>query len=171
MGNERRMAVVKEVQKLVEAGILREVRRESWVANPVMVKKSDGTWRMCVDYTDLNKACTKDSFPLPNIDAKIDSLAPYRYKCFLDAYKGYHQIKMAREDEDKTAFHTDIGIFLSLVHETGRKREAKEFFLDQPLLEDRQASNNILGGPPRDTAPLKCVDLFDQWVSEPLEDR
>ncbi|KAK1417533.1 hypothetical protein QVD17_26662 [Tagetes erecta] len=111
MGNERRMAVVKEVQKLVEAGILREVRRESWVANPVMVKKSDGTWRMCVDYTDLNKACTKDSFPLPNIDAKIDSLAPYRYKCFLDAYKGYHQIKMAREDEDKTAFHTDIGIF------------------------------------------------------------
>ncbi|KAK1431626.1 hypothetical protein QVD17_08115 [Tagetes erecta] len=111
MGAERRAAVTKEVKKLVEAGILREVQRESWVANPVMVKKTDGTWRMCVDYTDLNRACSKDSFPLPNIDAKIDSLAPFRYKCFLDAYKGYHQIKMARGDEDKTAFHTDIGIF------------------------------------------------------------
>lgn len=76
-----------------------------------MVKKQDGSWRLCIDFTDLNKACSKDSYRLPDINEKIDSLAPYKYKCFLDAYKGYHQIQMAPAEEDKTAFHTDIGIY------------------------------------------------------------
>jgi hypothetical protein len=66
---------------------------------------------MCVDYKDLNKACPKDTYPLPNIDTKIDSLAPFQFKCFLDAYQGYHQIQMAPEDEDKTTFHTNIDVF------------------------------------------------------------
>ncbi|XP_035838809.1 uncharacterized protein LOC118486452 [Helianthus annuus] len=66
---------------------------------------------MCVDYTDLNKACPKDCYSLPEIDKKIDSLAPYRRKCFLDCYKGYHQVQMKLEDEDKTAFWTDLRIF------------------------------------------------------------
>jgi hypothetical protein len=66
---------------------------------------------MCVDFKNLNDACPKDCYPLPSIDVKVDSLAPFRYKCFLDAYKGYYQVQMAKEDEDKTAFYTDIGIF------------------------------------------------------------
>ncbi|XP_022032871.1 uncharacterized protein LOC110933979 [Helianthus annuus] len=111
MAPNRRAAVVKEVRKLVEAGILRETQYHTWVSNPVMVKKPDGTWRMCIDFKDLNKACPKDAYPLPEIDLKVDSLVPYRFKCFLDAYKGYHQIKMSKEDEEKTAFHTDVGIF------------------------------------------------------------
>ncbi|KAJ0736047.1 putative nucleotidyltransferase, Ribonuclease H [Helianthus annuus] len=84
-----------QVCELLKAGILREVRYQSWVANPVMVEKSNGGWRMCVDYTDLNKACPKDCYSLPEIDKKIDSLAPYRWKCFLDCYKGYHQVQMS----------------------------------------------------------------------------
>nr|GEU37751.1 CO dehydrogenase flavoprotein-like, FAD-binding, subdomain 2 [Tanacetum cinerariifolium] len=68
-------------------------------------------WRMCVDFKDLNKACPKDGYPLPKIDWKVESLCGYPYKCFLDAYKGYHQIKMAEEDEEKTAFITSQGIF------------------------------------------------------------
>ncbi|GJR52454.1 reverse transcriptase domain-containing protein [Tanacetum coccineum] len=76
-----------------------------------MVKKHDGTWRMCVDFKDLNNACPKDCYPLPEIDWKIESLCGYPFKCFLDAYKGYHQIKMAKEDEEKTAFTTNQGIF------------------------------------------------------------
>nr|GEV64074.1 reverse transcriptase domain-containing protein [Tanacetum cinerariifolium] len=64
-----------------------------------------------VDFKDLNKACPKDGYPLPKIDWKVESLCGYPYKCFLDAYKGYHQIKMAEEDEEKTAFITSQGIF------------------------------------------------------------
>ncbi|XP_071699941.1 uncharacterized protein [Rutidosis leptorrhynchoides] len=95
-----------EVDNLVRANILREVRYQTWVANPVLVKKADGSWRMCVNFKDINKACPKDNYPLPEIDWKVESLSGFRYKCFLDAYKGYHQILMAVGDEDKTPFHT-----------------------------------------------------------------
>jgi hypothetical protein len=61
---------------------------------------------MCVDFKEINKACTKDYYPLPAIDAKVDALSRYLFKCFLDAYKGYHQIQMARSNEDKMKFHT-----------------------------------------------------------------
>ncbi|GKC77586.1 reverse transcriptase domain-containing protein [Tanacetum coccineum] len=77
----------------------------------MMVKKHDNSWRMCVDFKDLNKACPKDGYPLPEIDWKVESLCGYPFKCFIDAYKGYHQIKMAKEDEEKTAFITSQWIF------------------------------------------------------------
>ncbi|GJY23487.1 reverse transcriptase domain-containing protein [Tanacetum coccineum] len=108
---ERNKAIQEEVEKLVDAGIMKEVHYHSWLSNPVMVKKHDGTWRMCVDFKDLNNACPKDCYPLPEIDWKVESLCGYSFKCFLDAYKGYHQIKMAKEDEEKTAFITSQGIF------------------------------------------------------------
>ncbi|XP_071713415.1 uncharacterized protein [Rutidosis leptorrhynchoides] len=76
-----------------------------------MVKKLDGGWRMCVDFTNIIKACPKDCYPLPEIDWKVKSLNGYQYKSFLDAYKGYHQIKMAKEDEEKTSFFTSRGIY------------------------------------------------------------
>ncbi|GJV77167.1 reverse transcriptase domain-containing protein [Tanacetum coccineum] len=66
---------------------------------------------MCVDFKDLNKACPKDSYPLPEIDRKVESLCGYPFKCFLDAYKGYHQIKMVKEDEEKTTFIKSQGIY------------------------------------------------------------
>ncbi|GKA89671.1 hypothetical protein Tco_0811483 [Tanacetum coccineum] len=62
---ERAKAILEEVHKLVEAGIMREVYYHDWLSNPVMVKKSDGSWQMCVDFTDLNKACPQDCYPLP----------------------------------------------------------------------------------------------------------
>ncbi|GKA50759.1 reverse transcriptase domain-containing protein [Tanacetum coccineum] len=108
---ERNKAIQEEVEKLVDAGIMKEVHYHSWLSNPVMVKKHDGTWRMCVDFKDLNNACPKDCYPLPEIDWKVESLCGFPFKCFLDAYKGYHQIKMAKEDEEKTAFITSQGIF------------------------------------------------------------
>ncbi|GJU08130.1 hypothetical protein Tco_1124560 [Tanacetum coccineum] len=103
---ERNKAIQEEVAKLVEAKIMREVHYHDWLSNPVMVKKHDGSRRMCVNFTDLNKSCPKDFYPFLEIDWKIESLYGYPFKCFLDAYKGYHQIKMAEEDEDKTTFHT-----------------------------------------------------------------
>ncbi|GJX35376.1 hypothetical protein Tco_0246933 [Tanacetum coccineum] len=108
---DRNQAIQKEVGKLVEAGIMKEVHYHDWLYNPVMVKKHDDSWRMCVDFKDLNKACPKDGYPLPEIDWKVESLYGFPFKCFLDAYKGYHQIQMAKEDEEKTAFITSQGIF------------------------------------------------------------
>nr|GEU98339.1 reverse transcriptase domain-containing protein [Tanacetum cinerariifolium] len=103
---ERAKAIQAEVQKLVDTGIMREVYYHDWLSNPVMVKKHDGSWQMCVDFTDLNKACPQDCYPLPEIDWKVESLCGYPFKCFLDAYKGYHQIQLAEADEEKTAFDT-----------------------------------------------------------------
>ncbi|GJW30837.1 reverse transcriptase domain-containing protein [Tanacetum coccineum] len=111
LGPDRNMAAYKETEELTKAGILRKVKHQTWVANPVMVKKSDGGWRMCVDFTSINKECPKDCYPLPEIDRKIESLSGFRLKCFLDAYKGYHQIQMAEEDEDKIAFYAGGGVF------------------------------------------------------------
>ncbi|GKB18225.1 reverse transcriptase domain-containing protein [Tanacetum coccineum] len=108
---ERNKAIYEEVEKLVDAGIMKEVHYYSWLSNPAMVKKHDGSWRMCVDFKDLNKACPKDGYSLSEIDWKAESLCGYPFKCFLDAYKGYPQIKTAKEDEEKTTFITSQGIF------------------------------------------------------------
>nr|GEY94096.1 reverse transcriptase domain-containing protein [Tanacetum cinerariifolium] len=108
---ERAKAIQTEVKKLVEEGIMREVYYHDWLSNPVMVKKHDGSWQMCVGFTDLNKACPQDCYPLSEIDWKVESLCGYPFKCFLDAYKGYHQIQLAESDEEKTAFHTVQGVY------------------------------------------------------------
>ncbi|GKA52481.1 reverse transcriptase domain-containing protein [Tanacetum coccineum] len=97
-------AIQEEVEKLVDAGIMKEVYYHSWLFNPVMVKKHDGSWRMCVDFKDLNKACPKDGYPLPKIDWKVESLCGFPFKCFLDAYKGATYQRLV----DK-AFHKQIG--------------------------------------------------------------
>ncbi|GKA07786.1 reverse transcriptase domain-containing protein [Tanacetum coccineum] len=111
LGSDRNEATCREVEELPKAGILRKVKNQTWVANPVMVKKSNEKWRMCVDFTDINKSCPKDGYPLPNIDWKVESLLRFRLKYFLDAYKGYHQIQMAKDDEDKTAFFACKEVF------------------------------------------------------------
>jgi hypothetical protein len=86
----RNRAIRAELRKLLEAGFIKEVFHPKWLANPVLVKKKNGKWRMCVDYTSLNKACPKVPFPLPRIDQIVDSTAGCELLCFLDAYFGYH---------------------------------------------------------------------------------
>ena len=106
--NEERCLVVKEeTQKLLSAGHIREIQYPEWLANVVLVKKANGKWRICVDFTELNKACPKDSYPLPNIDALVDSASGCKMLSFLDAFSGYNQIKMHPRDESKTAFMTE----------------------------------------------------------------
>nr|KYP54229.1 Transposon Ty3-I Gag-Pol polyprotein [Cajanus cajan] len=107
MGGVRAQVVKEDTAKLIQAGFIREVKYSTWLANVVMVKKESGKWRMCTDYTNLNKACPKDAYPLPHIDALVDGAAGHQILSFLDAYSGYNQIPMYPPDEDKTAFITD----------------------------------------------------------------
>jgi len=108
---ERNLAVAEEVEKLLKAGFIREVDYPEWLANVVLVKKSNVKWRMCVDFTDLNKACPKDSFPLPRIDLLVDLMAGHELLSFMDAFSGYNQIHMEEADQEKNAFITDRGLY------------------------------------------------------------
>ena len=76
-----------------------------------MVKKENGKCRMCVDFTDLNNACPKDSFPMPKIDQLMDSMVGHKLLTFMDAFSGYNQIQMAEEDQEKIAFITSQGLY------------------------------------------------------------
>ena len=83
-------AVKLEVKRLREAGAIREIFFPEWLANTVVVKKKNGKWRVCVDFTDLNRACLKDSFPMPKIDQLVDAIYGHPRMSFLDAFQGYH---------------------------------------------------------------------------------
>jgi hypothetical protein len=74
MSDDKVAAVKAEVQRL-DANIIREVKYPTWLANIVPIKKKNGKWRMCIDFTDLNKACPKDDFPLLRIDRVVDDAA------------------------------------------------------------------------------------------------
>ena len=109
---DKREAIKKELAKLLATGFIKEVYHPEWLANPVLVqKKNNNEWRMCVDYTDLNKHCPKDPFGLPRIDQVIDSIAGCVQLSFLDCYSGYHQIALKEEDQIRTAFIAPYGAY------------------------------------------------------------
>ena len=122
---ERDQAVIEEVTKLLTAGFIWEVYYPNWLTNVILIKKANGKWRMCVDFTDLNKACSKDNFPLmyvdftdlnkacskdnfplPRINQVVDSTAGHKLLTFMDVFSIYNQIKMVEEDQEKTTFIT-----------------------------------------------------------------
>ena len=118
---KRDQAIAKEVTKLLTAGFIRKVYYPDWLANVVLVKKANGKWRMCVDFMDLNKACPKDSFPLPRINQLVDSTTEHKLLTFMDAFSGYNQIKMDEEDQEKTAFITSQRLYCYKVMSFGLK--------------------------------------------------
>ena len=99
---ERDNAIKEEVHKLVITEFIRKVYYPNWLTNVVMVKKANGKWRMCVDFTDLNKACPKDSYPLLRIDQLVDSIVGHQLLSFMDAFSGYNQIKMDEAHQEIT---------------------------------------------------------------------
>ena len=98
--------MAEEVRKLLEADFIREVYYPNWLANVVMVKKANEKWRMCINFTDLNRACPKDNYPLPRIDTLVDSTARHELLSFMDTFSGYNQIKMNEDDQERTSFVT-----------------------------------------------------------------
>ena len=117
----RQKAINEEVGKLFQEGAIREVEYPEWLANVVLVKKANGKWRLCIDFTDINRACPKDSFPLPRIDLIVDATAGHELLSFMDAFSGYNQISMDPDDQEKTSFVTGQGTYCYRVMHFGLK--------------------------------------------------
>ena len=98
-----------EVIKLKQVGAIKKVFYPEWLANIVVMKKKNGKWRVCVDFTDLNKACPKDPFPMRRIDQLVDATVDHPRMSFLDAFQGYHQIPLTLSDQEKIAFVIPTG--------------------------------------------------------------
>ncbi|XP_077252355.1 uncharacterized protein LOC143891700 [Tasmannia lanceolata] len=92
--SERQKAIKEEVDKLLQAGFIREIHYSEWLANVVMVKKSSKKWRICVDFANLNKACPKDHYPLPRINMLIVATSGHEMLSFMHAFSGYNEIRM-----------------------------------------------------------------------------
>jgi len=113
--------ITQEVRKLLAVGFIKPIHHPKWPSNIVPVKKKNGQIRCCVDFHNLNKACPKDEFPLPNIDFLVDLAARNSMFSFMDGYNGYNQIRIASKDAEKTAFKTPIGNFYYTVMPFGLK--------------------------------------------------
>ena len=93
--------IVQEVKKLLAARFIKLIEHLQWLSNIVPMKKKNGKIRCCVDFWDLKKVCTKDEFPLPNMDLLIDLAAGHEMFSFMDGFSGYNKIKMEARDAAK----------------------------------------------------------------------
>jgi hypothetical protein len=144
MSEDKAEGARNEVKRLLSAGVIREVTYPEWLANTVMVKKVNGKWRMCIDFTDLNKACPKDEFPLPRIDSLVDAATSSKLMSLLDCYSGYHQIWMKKEDEPKTSFITPNGTYCYLRMPEGLKNAGGSFSRMTTKVLHSQIGRNVL---------------------------
>jgi hypothetical protein len=142
MSDEKVATVKAEVQRLLDAGFIREVQCPSWLANAVMVNKKNVKWRMCTYFTDLNKCCPKDDFPLSRIEKVVDSTARCETMALLDCFSGYHQIWLRKEDEEKTSFITPFNTYCYLRMLEGLKNASPTFYrMTKAILKDQMQRN------------------------------
>ena len=120
---DRHQIIRTGVDNLLATGFIREVKYPEWLANVVVVPKKCGKWHVCVDYTDLNEAFPKDSFPLPRIEKIVDAFVGHNILSFLDAFSKYHQIPMHPPDMEKTTFITPHRLYYSNVISFGLKTQ------------------------------------------------
>jgi hypothetical protein len=144
MSEEKVKVVEVEVQTLQDAKVIREVKYPVWLANTVPVKKKNGKWRMCLDFTDLNKACKMDNFPLERVDKIVDDAANSEMLSLLDMFSGYHQIRVRKEDKEKTSFITPFGTFCSVRMPEGLKNAGCTFSRMIGIVLHPQLRRNIL---------------------------
>jgi hypothetical protein len=124
--------------------VIREVKYPVWLANTVPVKKKNGKWRMWVDFTDLNKECKKDDFPLERVDKIVDDAANSEMLSLLDMFSRYHQIRVRKEDEKKTSFITPFGTFCFIRMPEGLKNAGCTFSRMIAIVLHPQIWRNIL---------------------------
>ena len=118
---ERQKAINEEVGKLFQANVIREVKYPEWLAKVILVKKANGNWQLCIDFTDINRPCPKNSFPLPRIDLIVDAMVGHELLIFMDAFSGYNQISMDPSHQEKTSFITGQGTYCYRVMLLGLK--------------------------------------------------
>jgi hypothetical protein len=144
MSKEKVEAAKAEVQRLLDVGFIREVTYPQWLANVVMVHKKKWRWRMCTNFTDLKKCCPKDDFPLTRIDRIVDSVAGCEMMALLDCFSRYHQIRLHREDEEKTNFITPFRTYCYLRMPEGLRNARPTFCrMTKATLKD-QVGRNVL---------------------------
>ncbi|XP_073031146.1 uncharacterized protein [Primulina eburnea] len=142
-GPEKDRVISEQIKELLKAGHIREIQFPTWLSNVVLVPKSTGKWRMCVDFRDLNKACPKDHYPLPRIDQLVDSTSGYELLSFMDAYQGYHQIPLAKKDQDKASFVTSGGTFCYVVMPFGLKNAGATYQRLMDKVFEKQLGRNV----------------------------
>ncbi|XP_012850074.1 PREDICTED: uncharacterized protein LOC105969843 [Erythranthe guttata] len=160
-GAEKDKIIGEEVKRLLEAGHIREIQFPTWLSNAVLVKKAEGKWRMCIDFRDLNQACPKDHYPLPRIDQLVDSTAGCAMLSMMDASQGYHQIRLAEEDQPKVSFVTSTGTYCYVAMPFGLKNAGAtyqklvdnmfrtqlgrnmEVYVDDMLVKSKEVSEHI----------------------------
>ena len=169
---------------ILEVGFIREIKYPKWLANVVVVPKKGQKWKVCVDYTDLNEACPKDSFSRPRIDQIVDASARHGMLSFLDAFSGYHQIPMHPSTVEKMAFITLQGLFCYNVMPFGLKNagvtyqrlvtkmfrlllgKTMEVYIDEMLVKSKERSDHaehlqeafdLLRAYSMKLNPLKCA--------------
>jgi hypothetical protein len=140
---EKARSMGEEINRLLEAKFIREIKEATWLSPPVMVEKKDTKiYRICIDFTALNKHCPKDYFPLPQIDQIIDSTAGCERLSFLNAYSGYNQIRLKVKDEDKIAFITLHRVYCYMIMPFGLKNaEATYQWCMQACLKEQIGCN------------------------------
>ena len=121
MRTEWLLKIKEEVTKQLKVGFIKPGHQAEWIANVVFVLKKDVKVRMCVDFRDLNKACSKDDFPLPHIDVLVDNTVGNALMSFMDGFSRYNQIKMAPNDMTKTTFTTEWRIYCYTMMPFGNK--------------------------------------------------
>ena len=107
----RQEVIKQEVDKLLFVGFIREIQYPKWLSNVVVILKKNGKWRVCIDYSNLNDAFPKDTFPFPNIDQIVDATVGHQLLSFLDVYSSYNQILMHSLDLENTTFITPTGMY------------------------------------------------------------
>jgi hypothetical protein len=142
MSDEKTEAAKAEVHRLLEAKFIEPIAYPTWLTNVVMVQKKNGKWRMCIDFTSLNKACPKDNFPLPRIDKIVNYAADSEVMSLLDCFSGYHQIYMKEEDRASTSFITPFGMYCFVWMPEGLKNVGSTFSrLTKKVPEDQMGCN------------------------------
>ncbi|GKV28900.1 hypothetical protein SLEP1_g37888 [Rubroshorea leprosula] len=146
-GLEKQAAIDEEIQKLLQAGFIRRVEYSEWVSNPVLVKKPNGKWRMCIDFTNLNEACPKDPHPLPNVEKLVERAAGHERMSFLDTSLGYHQVQLLLDDQEKTAFYAEPApsTYQKLVQVVFKLQIDKniEVYVDDMIVTSKRAEDHI----------------------------
>jgi hypothetical protein len=143
MSDEKTEAAKAEVYRLLEANFIKPIAYPTWLGNVVMVQNKSGKWRMCIDFTSLNKAYPKDNFPLPQIDKIVDSAARCEVMPLLDCFSGYHQIYMKEEDKASTSFITPFGTYCFIRMPEGLKNARSTFSRLTNTVLESQVGRNI----------------------------